>query len=41
VASGTKLPLFSRKGFTAELNNEAAGRADVELIGLDRRYTGD
>jgi hypothetical protein len=35
-----KLLLFSRTGFTAGLADEAVGRADVELIGLDRLYGG-
>jgi uncharacterized protein len=34
------LLLFSRSGFTKELHGFAAGRADVQLIGLDRLYGG-
>lgn len=36
----TALLLFSRSGFTKELRALAAGRADVQLIGLDRLYGG-
>jgi uncharacterized protein len=34
------LLLFGRSGFAPELSAEAAGRPDVELIGLDRLYRG-
>jgi AAA+ ATPase superfamily predicted ATPase len=37
----TKLLLFSRKGFMADLTAEAAGRRDVELVDLERLYLGD
>lgn len=36
-----KLLLFSRNGFASDLMREAAGRPDVELIGLDRLYRGE
>ncbi|GAA0387373.1 ATPase AAA [Acrocarpospora corrugata] len=35
-----KLLLFGRGGFTRELRDLALGRSDVELIDLDRLYTG-
>jgi hypothetical protein len=39
-ASHLKLLLFSRSGFTSDLTEEAAGRPDVELVGLARVYQG-
>lgn len=36
-----KLLLFSRSGFTADARHLAAGRADVELVDLDRLYRGN
>lgn len=36
-----KLLLFGRNGFTPGLIDEAGGRPDVELIGLDRIYRGE
>jgi hypothetical protein len=35
-----KLLLFSRTGFTAGVADEAVARPDVELIGIDRLYSG-
>jgi hypothetical protein len=35
-----RLLLFSRSGFTAELDREAGPRPDVELVGLSRIYQG-
>lgn len=35
-----KLLLFARAGFTADLRREAERRSDVELVDLDRMYTG-
>ncbi|GAA0996936.1 ATP-binding protein [Acrocarpospora macrocephala] len=35
-----KLLLFARAGFTRELRDVAAGRSDVELIDLERLYSG-
>ncbi|GAA3370762.1 ATP-binding protein [Streptomyces sannanensis] len=40
VTQRPRLLLFARCGFTAELQRTAAARGDVELIGLDRLYTG-
>jgi hypothetical protein len=40
VVRPPKLLLFGRSGFAPELSAEAAGRPDVELIGLDRLYRG-
>ncbi len=40
VGQPPKLLLFSAAGFTAALAEEAAPRADVELVGLDRIYLG-
>ena len=40
VEQQAKLLLFSRTGFTGGLMDEAAGRRDVELIGLERMYKG-
>lgn len=37
----TKLLLFSRAGFTAELRRSAEARPDVELVDLHRLYQGD
>lgn len=39
--AATKLLLFSASGFDRNLVAAAAGRGDVELINLDRIYTGD
>lgn len=39
-AEDARLLLFSRSGFEPELRALAAGRGDVELIDLDRLYTG-
>ncbi len=39
-AKGAKLLAFSASGFDRALTNEARGRADVELIDLDRLYRG-
>ncbi len=39
--SGTRLLLFSRSGFTPELISEARGSAEVQLVDLERLYTGD
>jgi len=36
-----KIVLFSRAGFTAELDRIAAGRADIELVDLVRLYNGE
>jgi hypothetical protein len=36
-----RLLLFARNGFTAELHRRAAGRDDVQLVDLDRLYTGE
>jgi hypothetical protein len=36
-----KLLLFARAGFTGELAGAAAGRADVELVDLNRLYRGE
>jgi uncharacterized protein len=41
VAQPPRLLLFSRAGFTQDLADEAAGRPDVELIGLERLYRGE
>lgn len=38
---GAKLLLFSRSGFDREVQQEAAARADLELVDLDRLYLGD
>lgn len=38
---GTRLLLFSRKGFTADVEREASARGDVELVDLARLYSGD
>jgi uncharacterized protein len=35
-----KLLLFSRTGFTAAVTDEAVVRPDVELVGIDRLYSG-
>jgi AAA+ ATPase superfamily predicted ATPase len=35
-----KLLLFSRTGFTAAVTDEAVARPDVELVGIDRLYSG-
>lgn len=40
VGQPPKLLLFSRSGFTSDLTEEAAGRPDVELVGLARVYRG-
>jgi uncharacterized protein len=40
VEQPPKLLLFGRAGFSAELTAEAAVRPDVELISLDRLYSG-
>jgi uncharacterized protein len=40
VRQPPRLLLFSRSGFTAGLVEEAAGRSDVELVGLERIYGG-
>jgi len=37
----TRLLLFSRGGFTREVEAAAKRRADLELVDLDRLYTGD
>jgi hypothetical protein len=37
---GTRLLLFSRTGFTRDLEREAARRNEVELVSLDRLYSG-
>jgi AAA+ ATPase superfamily predicted ATPase len=39
-ASAARLLLFSRNGFTVQLQAEAAARDDVELVDLDRLYHG-
>ncbi|MFC4012299.1 hypothetical protein ACFOY2_34045 [Nonomuraea purpurea] len=36
-----KLLLFGRSGFADDLVAAARGRADVELVDLDRMYSGD
>jgi uncharacterized protein len=41
VSGQVKLLLFSRSGFTAEIQKSSAGRGDVELIDLPRLYHGD
>lgn len=38
--AGTRLLLFSRSGFTHELIAAARTRPDVELVDLERLYTG-
>ena len=40
VEQPPKLLLFGRAGFSADLTAEAAARPDVELISLDRLYSG-
>jgi AAA+ ATPase superfamily predicted ATPase len=40
VEQPPKLLLFSRTGFTSGLSEEATGRPDVELVGLERVYRG-
>jgi hypothetical protein len=40
ITGEPKLMLFSRQGFTPELNAEARSRPDVALIDLDRLYHG-
>ncbi|MGH9103660.1 MAG: ATP-binding protein, partial [Acidimicrobiales bacterium] len=40
-AEGAKLAVFSATGFDAELVRVAAVRNDVELVDLERLYTGD
>ena len=40
VGQPPKLLLFSRSGFASTLVEEAAGKPDVELIGLERIYRG-
>jgi hypothetical protein len=40
-ASEARLMLVSAAGFAPALSAEASGRADVELVDLDRLYTGD
>ena len=37
----TRLAIFAAGGFTADLQNEATRRSDVELIDLERLYAGD
>ena len=37
----TRLLLFSRRGFTADVDREAGTRDDVELVDLPRLYRGD
>jgi len=39
-ASGARLVLFGRSGFSPDLRAEAAARPDLELVDLDRLYTG-
>ena len=39
-AGRTRLVLFSRSGFTDELVEEAKGSPDVELVDLERLYSG-
>lgn len=39
-AGPTRLVLFSRSGFTDELVEEAKGSPDVELVDLERLYSG-
>jgi uncharacterized protein len=41
AAPVVKRLLVARSGFTAELTRTARGRSDVELIDLDRLYSGD
>jgi uncharacterized protein len=36
-----KLLLFARSGFTDDLVEAAQGRADVELVDLNRMYSGE
>jgi hypothetical protein len=40
AAEPARLILFSRSGFTTELAQEAGGSSDVELVDLERLYTG-
>lgn len=40
AASGVRLVLFSRSGFTTELEHEADSSPDVELVDLERLFTG-
>jgi uncharacterized protein len=40
VEQPPKLLLFGRAGFSADLTAEAAARPDVELVSLDRLYSG-
>jgi hypothetical protein len=41
IGKQPKLLLFARSGFTGELVEAARGRADVELVDLERMYVGE
>lgn len=41
LPDGVKLLLFSRSGFNTDLLAEAGARVDVELVDLERLYTGE